>query len=517
MRPRWRAGVLISAANGTSGWDESADFIVVGFGAAGAAAAITAAEHDASVILLEKQPAEWHTPSTRASGGQCTVVSDAERAVGYFDRCAGGLVPIEVSRAWVEAATTVVSWLEDVVGVKMIRVAGAEHPGWEGAGAVASFGTLEAYPWGDQTRAMAMRQDANAVPRISGGASLFAALERAVGQRDRIGVRYEHPARRLIQDAAGRVTGVEAATPTGTRRFGARRGVVLTCGGYEYDDAMKLGYLRASPVYFYGSPMNTGDGVRMAQAVGADLWHMNSMIGRAIAHVELDGKGYTYYVAVWPGGYVFTDKYGQRFANEHMQAMSRHDFYYELINYDTARAEYPRIPCYWFFDQRRFSAAPIPTGTAAAGPHRYEWSPDSEAEIARGWVTRGDDLADVARRAGVADPEQAAATIAAYNQGCRIQSDPFGRAPESLIPLDQPPYYCMPLWPGGPNTSGGPRRNEHAQIIDVFGDPIPGLYEAGELGEAVGALYPANGGNISDALCFGRIAVEHALGQATGT
>jgi hypothetical protein len=238
---------------------------------------------------------------------------------------------------------------------------------------------------------------------------------------------------------------------------------------------------------------------------------MNSMIGRAIAHVELDGQGYNYYVAIWPGGYVFTDKYGRRFANEHMQAMSRHDFYYELINYDTATAEYPRIPCYWFFDQRRFSAATIATGTGAAGPHRYQWSQDGEAEIERGWVIRGDDLADVARRAGVTDPDQAAATIRAYNEGCRTQADPFGRPPESLVPLDQPPYYCMPLWPGGPNTSGGPRRNEHAQVIDVFGDPIPGLYEAGELGEAVGALYPANGGNISDALCFGRIAVEHAL------
>ena len=80
------------------------------------------------------------------------------------------------------------------------------------------------------------------------------------------------------------------------------------------------------------------------------------------------------------------------------------------------------------------------------------------------------------------------------------------------MPLDSPPYYCVELWPGGPNTSGGPRRNEHAQVIDVFGDPIPGLYEAGELGEAVGALYPANGANLSDALCFGRIAAEHALG-----
>jgi succinate dehydrogenase/fumarate reductase flavoprotein subunit len=493
--------------------DETADFVVVGYGAAGAAAAICAADHDATVIVLEKQPAAWHTPSTRASGGQVTTVSDPERALGYFDRCAGGMVPLEVSRAWVHRATDVIDWLQDVVGVEMTRVTGAEHPDWEGADAVSAYGTLEAFPWGERSTEMIMSGQDKRSPRPGGGATLFAALERAVAARERISLRYEHPAQRLVREASGRVTGVEANAPQGAKRFGASKAVVLTCGGYEYNEEMKLGYLRASPAYFYGSPMNTGDGVRMAQAVGADLWHMNSMIGRAIAHVELDGRGYNYYVSVRPGGYLFTDRYGERFANEFLQATSRHDFYYELINYDTERAEYPRIPCYWFFDQRRFSSGPIPGGTGAAGPHRYEWSADGEAEIGHGWVIRGDDIEDVARRAGVSDPGGAARTVAAYNEACRTGNDAFGRPGESLVPLDSPPYYCMPLWPGGPNTSGGPRRNEHAQIVDVFGVPIEGLYEAGELGEAIGALYPSNGGNISDGLCFGRIAVEHALAQ----
>jgi succinate dehydrogenase/fumarate reductase flavoprotein subunit len=499
----------------TQDWNARADLVVVGFGAAGAAAAISAADRGASVILLEKQPAEWHTPSTRASGGLCTVVSDPERALGYFDRCAGGMVPLEVSRAWVESATDVIPWLEDVVGTRMNRVSGAEHPDWEGADAVSAYGTFEAYPLGEETRTrakmMTAEERAKHPPRIPGGASLFSALERAVGLRGSVQVLYEHPAQRLVQNEDGRIVGVVADTPEGPKRFAADRAVVLTCGGYEYNDEMKISYLRASPMYFYGSPMNTGDGVRMAQAVGADLWHMNSMIGRAIAHFELDGRGYNFFVSITPGGYVFTDKYGRRFADEHMQATSRHDFYYELINYDAAKAEYPRIPCYWFFDQRHFSVGSIATGTGAAGPHAYPWSRDNEVEIERGWIVRGDDLEDVARRAGVAEPAEAARTIEAYNEACCTKVDPIGRPADSLVPLDEPPYYCVKLWPGGPNTSGGPRRNEHAQIVDVFGEPIPGLYDAGELGEAVGALYPANGGNISDALCFGRIAVAHAL------
>jgi succinate dehydrogenase/fumarate reductase flavoprotein subunit len=307
------------------------------------------------------------------------------------------------------------------------------------------------------------------------------------------------------------VVGVRARTPDGIRHYRARRGVVLTCGGYEYDEEMKRGYLRSYPMYFYGSPMNTGDGVRMAQALGADLWHMNCMAGRAIAHFELDGKGYNYLSLPPPGGYAFLDRYGRRFANEHMQAMGRHDFYYLLGVYDSERAEYPRVPCYWIFDDRRMRFGPPVTGSAAAGPHRYEWSEGSEAEIARGWVKRADSLGDLVEMAGIVDAGEAVRTLEEYNQACATGNDRFGRPRESLWPLDQPPFYCMELWPGGPNTSGGPRRNARAQVIDVFGDPIEGLYEAGELGEAVGALYPANGANISDALCFGRIAAGQAL------
>lgn len=503
------------ASKDSQRWDQGADFVVVGFGAAGAAAAIHAADSGASVLVLEKQPSEWHTPSARASGGQVTAVSDPERAVGYFDRCAGGMVPLEVSRAWVEKAAGVVPWLEDTVGIKTIRVVGAEHPDWEGADAVYAVGTEEAYPWGEQTvqRGLTLSAEelAKEPPRPRGGASLFAALERAVAQRSgMVDILYEHPATRLIQGDDGRILGVEADTPSGVQRFGGRCGVLLACGGYEYDEDMKISYLRSSPIYFYGSPMNTGDGVRMAQAVGADLWHMNSMIGRAIAHFELNGVGHNYFVPLAPGGYIFTDKYGRRFANEYMQATSRHDFYYELINYDAAKAEYPRVPCFWFFDQRRFRAT-IAGGTGAAGPSTYEWSEDNEAEVDLGWIIRGETWEDVARRVGISDPVQAARTISEYNEACVSHQDALGRPADSLIPLDEPPFYCMPLWPGGPNTSGGPRRNEHAQVIDVYGEPIPGLYEAGELGEAVGALYPANGGNISDAFCFGQIAVEHAL------
>ena len=495
-----------------NGWDEEADVIVVGYGAAGACAAITAADRGLRVMVLEKQPRAWHTPSTRASGGQVMAVDDVDKATRYFDRCAGGMIPLPVSRAWAERASTVVAWLGEVAGLDLVRVAGAEHPGWDGSDAIAAYGPRESYPYGERTaeRVASMPPDerAQAQRRRGGGAVLFAALERAVEQRASIAIRYETSAMRLLQDGDRRVIGVSARSADGPRRYHARRGVILTCGGYEYDEEMKSSYLRA-PAYFYASPMNTGDGVRMAQALGADLWHMNQMVGRAVAHFELDGIEHTFSVGVTRDGYALLDKYGNRFTNEQMQV--RHDFYYELIMFDAAKSEHPRIPCYWFFDSRRMSSGPIVVGSGAAGPRRYDWSPDSREEIARGWIAVGQTLEEVAARSGVVDPAQAVRSLREYNDACRTGEDRFGRSSASLVPLDRPPYYCLPLWPGGPNTSGGPRRNERAQVIDVFGEPMPGLYEAGELGEAIGALYPANGANLSDALCFGRIAAEEIV------
>jgi succinate dehydrogenase/fumarate reductase flavoprotein subunit len=305
------------------------------------------------------------------------------------------------------------------------------------------------------------------------------------------------------------------------RRFGARQGVVLTCGGYEYAEDMKRNYLKGEPIHFYGNPGNTGDGVRMAQAVGADLWHMNQMIGRAIAHFELpDGSDLNGLVIIGdlmapgnPPGYVLTDGVGRRFANEYMQAMSRHDFYYLLLNYDPASGTFPRNPCYWFFDERRMRlGTPVATELGPVAHGYYDWSAGSEREIERNWISRANSIEEAAALAGIADPAQAAREVAEYNEACRTGQDKFGRPAKSLVPLDSPPYYCMALYPGGSNTCGGPRRNQNAQVLDVFGEAIPGLYEAGELGEPVGLMYPSNGANISDCLCFGRIAVEHALG-----
>ncbi len=469
--------------------------LVVGFGAAGASAAITARRLGASVLVLEKQAVAAHTPSTRMSGGLIMGMTDADAGARYLDLCAGGMIPGAVSAAWARRAVELRDWLDELVPeLELSAIGGAEQRELDGAEAVTVF-----QPGGS---------DARLDTSSGAGRAVYDALTAAARRHD-VEVRWEAVVRRLTRASDGRVDGVELVS--GERITAGA--VVLTCGGFEFDEAMKQDYLRVFPVHFYGNPGNTGDGIRMAQDVGADLWHMNQMIGRAIAHFDLpDGTPMGFIINIAPPGYLITDRYGRRFADETPQAELLHGFYYELLTFDHHCGEYPRVPCYWFFDERRRRAGPLThphLGACAVG--LYEWSPDNSKEITAGWIHRGDTIEEAARAAGIADPEGAARSVRGYNDACAAGFDPLGRPGASLIPLDEPPYYCVPLWPGGSNTSGGPRRDEHARVLDVFGEPIGGLFAAGELGQPVGLRYPADGSNLAEAMCFGQIAAEEAV------
>jgi succinate dehydrogenase/fumarate reductase flavoprotein subunit len=499
--------------------DLEADVVVVGFGAAGMAAALSAAARGADVIVLEKQPSDAHTPSTRMSGGVIMAVNDTARAARYLHCCAGGMVPEEVCFAWAQRAAALLDWLDEIAAgeeLALVRIGGAEQE-LEGAEAIDCY--MQGRPSDvaeaqDSASLIAAGLGRNSLDRRT-GRDLYRVLRRLVEQRGEVELRWEVPARRLLSDGDGRVVGVEAETPGGPVRVRAGAGVVLACGGYEFDAELRRNYLKAEPIYFYGNPGNSGDGVRMAQAVGADLWHMNQMIGRAVGRfLDEDGVEQVFQFRMSPPGYVITDRHGRRFASEQPQAESKHAYYHHLIVYDPDAREYPRIPSYWFFDRRRIEAGILTSPVSGrVGVGLYDWSEDNRREIAQGWIAEGATIAEAAAAAGVLDPEAAAATVAAYNSACVSGHDPFGRPADTMVALEEPPYYCVPLYPGGSNTSGGPRRDGAARVLGVEGAPIPGLFAAGELGSPMAQLYPADGSNLSEALCFGQIAAETALNE----
>lgn len=487
------------------------DLIVVGFGAAGAAAAITAARKGARVALIDKQPAEAHYSSTRMSGGLIMGANDVEAATTYLDECSGGMIPIDVTRAWAERAVMARQWMREI-GIESVHMAGGWYPKLNG------FESIEVYaPLARGVDPATVKVDMPAPGELAfkgpvpfgNGQTLHDLLVEAVAAESNITVFFGHRAERLIQQD-GRVTGLQCTAEKEKVEFRASCGVILASGGFEQNQEMILNYLKAYPIYFYGAPANTGDGIKMAQAVGADLWHMNQMIGRAVGHFRHpDGREISFNISVNPPGYAIVDKYGKRFANEYLQAVSKPNFYYELLHYDADLLEHPRIPAYWIFDSKRMNARPISGGSFG----HYAWSRDNRTEVEMGWIKEAATVEEAVRAAGCLDPEAAARTIADYNAACAEGGDAHGRPAESMIPIDQGPFYCIPVYPGGATTNGGPRRDAGGRVLNAFAEPIAGLFAAGELGGAIGVLYPSPGANLGEAFAFGPIAAETALSE----
>jgi succinate dehydrogenase/fumarate reductase flavoprotein subunit len=353
------------------------------------------------------------------------------------------------------------------------------------------------------------------------GLRMMEFMERHVNSRN-IEVLYHTAAERLLTDETGRVMGVK----TGHSFIKALKAVILCTGGFEDNAAMKLQYLRMSPVYFTGGRGNTGDGIKMAQDVGADLWHMNCVSARLVAKFPefpiafpLDfgdrGRSASLDIAEKAGvGFVIVDKYGRRYINENMKL---HGAFYELTGFDSHKMEYPKVPSYHIFDQKRMTFGPLVRRTSGpSGPNQlYKWSLDNSVELAKGWITGGDTVSELATKIGM-PPENLQETISKWNRDCQRGGDPeLGRNPLDLVPLDNPPFYAVALYPGGPNTQGGPRRNSKSQVLNPFGDPIPGLYAAGQCGSVYGMLYPTSGGNLAECIAFGRIAAENAVRESS--
>ncbi|MFH1031680.1 MAG: FAD-binding protein [Chloroflexota bacterium] len=499
-------------------WHEETDLIVVGYGCAGAVAALTAYDAGMEALILEKQESDNHITNSYMSAGAFISPSNAKQAeqyMRYLCRVSTNLywTPPDVIHIWAKYAVENKKWMENIGAHTELDIHGGEHnvPGTE------SMDTYQVRGMGPRMMSLLSEQIKNRGIRVFYGAS----------------------AEELLTNSRGEVIGVKVRqrNPEKSINIRSRRAVVLATGGFEFNEEMKLNYLKVYPTYFTGSPANTGDGIRMALTIGAELWHMNCCsatlamkfpgIAPALPPQYLGKLWRLPGSSVLPGfagqgwgtniaerlatlpGFIIADRYGKRYFNE---VFKRHTAYYELANFDSNKLLYPRAPSYWIFDRKRLQDSPLAPGSlGATGPSGfYKWSSDNSAEIARGWIKQGDSIKKLATKLGM-EPQTLKDTINTYNHYCKQKLDmEFGRIPESLVPLENPPYYAVELWPGGPNTQGGPRRNAKSQILRPGGSVIPRLYSAGELGSIYGMLYPMGGGNLAECIVFGRIAGEQA-------
>jgi succinate dehydrogenase/fumarate reductase flavoprotein subunit len=176
---------------------------------------------------------------------------------------------------------------------------------------------------------------------------------------------------------------------------------------------------------------------------------------------------------------------------------------------DPITQRYPRIPSYIVYDEEGRKIYPVGIPAFNDADVFYEWSEDNLKEVDLGILKRADCLAEVARDINV-PPENLEATVARWNALVERGADEdFNRPSESMRPIRTPPFYYAAAWPIVSNTQGGPVHDEHWRIVDAFGEPILGLYEAGELGGIWGHLY-LGGGNLAECYIGGWTAARHA-------
>ena len=505
-------------------FDETFDVIVIGYGYSGATAAIEAADAGARVLVLEKMPDPGGI--SICSGGSLRCADDYDDALAYLEATNEGTTPVDVLQVLAHAMVDLPDYVARLAADVGRKTSSSEHagkkggnypfPGWETFYHV----IIEDTPDFDQK---GLYPHVRARPGAP-GPRLFKVMQDNVEKRS-IDVRLNAPVRKLIGNASRGVVGVVTHIDGAERMIGARRAVILACGGFEANEEMKKQYWSGRPVLTAANRGNTGDGIRMAQSLGADLWHMWHYHGcygfkhpdpqfpyalrvKRLPDWNPARKDQMQVKMVW----IVVDRSGRRYMNEcppYTQDTSARP----MQHFDPETMSYPRIPSYLICDESGRKMYPLGDARTNDRDYTYDWSDSNEKEIANGILRRADSLAGLAKLLKL-DEGALTETVARWNRACAAgRDDDFGRPAGTMFPIRNPPFYAGEVWPVVSNTQGGPVHDSRQRILNVDGEPIPRLFAAGEMGSSFGHLY-LSGGNVSECFATGIVAGREAASLA---
>lgn len=342
----------------------------------------------------------------------------------------------------------------------------------------------------------------------------------------------------VVANAGGSATPEAGATPVAegqTINVRARKAVIFGSGGYTHNPELVLNYLRGPIFGGCAVPTNEGDFVSIAGAVGADFGTMKqAFLAQVVVEQALEFSSVPSDVfMLWGDSTIMVNAEGKRILNEKKTYNERTQvhWYWEPVT-----AKYPNLVTFMVYDQRAVETAggyyPItPEGVDAP----YIITGETWEELAQNLDDRLATLEGHTNGIRLADDwaEQMKETIARYNQFAEAGVDedfhrgesPIEPAFDALVnggdngmpnPTMHPiaetgPYYAIIIGPGTLDTKGGPKVDVNSQVLDTEGNPIPGLYGAGNCVMASsGQAYWAAGGTLGPALATGYMAAVTA-------
>jgi succinate dehydrogenase/fumarate reductase flavoprotein subunit len=492
-------------------WDQEADIVIVGFGGAGASAAIAGHDAGAKMLILEVAPKQFRGGNTACSGGGWVHPYDKDKYIKYLRKLCFGATKDEYLRDWAETNAGILDWMTKLGFKYKKSVHDYGHfftTSTDDAGAgIARDSGIDSY------------RLLTAQGGIANGKALFELFASEVEKR-KIRVLYETRATELVQNVRTReILGVKAKDVTGKEiAIKARRGVILACGGFENNAELQDSHITPGVrSYPSGTPYNIGDGVYMSQKVGADIFHMAGIewVGYGFRPTKSD-------VATWGdftrlGSGMIVNKYGKRFYNEDKKLV--HTKTFPALEFDgfpddpTSLSDFKGFPSFLIIDEAKRLAGPLqPSGGMGFFPSHglYNWSKDNMTEINSGIIKKAETIKELAAKMGI-DPVALEETVKNYNKYAATGKDPeFGRDNKNMRPIEVPPYYGAELVLVYINTQGGPKHsNKDGRVLDREDKAIPRLYVAGECGSVYSMMYHGSG-NIAEAIMVGKLTGENA-------
>jgi 3-oxosteroid 1-dehydrogenase len=519
-------------------WDSEVDVVVLGTGGAGLTAALSAVAAGASVAVYEKAPTVGGT--TAVSGGVVWIPAhnrspDGEltetAALQYLRAQSLGTMDDALVETFVHTGPTMLEFVEGHSALRFDIAAGfpdyrPELPGGQPTGgrslSAGPFDLNELGEWGKritsfpadwsnvgidaETRARLHVKIEEGSELCVAGTALIAGLLKGLldaGVTPHTNTRAEE----LISED-GEIVGVRITEAGQSTNVRARRGVILGVGGFEWDPGLVQAFLRGPMHGPVSPPNNTGDGLRMAMAHGADLANMGEAWWVPIVQIPgdtIEGHQRSRSVRLErtrPRS-IIVNQAGHRFVNEACDYNSMAGAFHYL----DPRGGYVNDRGWIVFDSVHLQ--------------RYGFLGIAPGEPVPDWFCESADLTELGAKTGI-DADGLIRTIDEWNRHVAQDADPdFGRgssaydgywgddtattaAGKTLGPIDTAPYYAVPVSIGAMGTKGGPRTDHDGRVLHVNGEPIPGLFAAGNaMAGATGRAYGGAGGTIGPAMVFG--------------